>query len=64
MEVIVKQIGTMRNGNTYILLNSTVKSTFGTQVMSAFITVTETELVEGAVLQLTTKEYNSIDWKA
>ena len=64
MEIIVKKIGTRSNGDTYILLNSTVVNVFGKQIMSAFIAVTETELVEGAVLQLTTKEYNSIDWKA
>ena len=60
MEVIVKKIGTMSNGNMYILLNSTVVK----QIMSAFVSVVETELVEVAVLNLSPAEYKSINWTA
>lgn len=64
MEVTVKKIGTMSNGNVYILLNSTVDNVFGKQVMSAFITVVSTDLVEGSILQLSPAEFKSITWTA
>ena len=64
MEVIVKKIGTMSNGNMYILLNSTVDNVFGKQIMSAFVSVVSTDLVEGSTITLTPIEYKSIQWTA